>query len=257
MTEHPAVTSRTHLVIIPSYNTGPALLETLIEVRRAWSPVWLVIDGSTDGSANAAERLAQDEEFRVLRLPRNGGKGAAVFSGIQEAAKLGFTHALTIDADGQHPADHIPRFMAASVSSPGSLVLGNPLFGPEAPVARVKGRRLSNSLAHLQTGSPAIADCLFGMRVYPIADLLAVMASRRTMRGFDFDPEAAVRLCWRGLPCINLATPVRYRRSEDGGVSHFRYGRDNWLLTRMHVRLLAGRLGQKLQGSLRFTNTRR
>lgn len=233
--------SDSHLVLIPSYNTGERLLQTVRDALEVWSPVWVVIDGSTDDSAAPIEKLADRETgLRVLRLPENSGKGAAVLHGIQEAAAAGFTHALTMDADGQHPAEQIGRFMDTSVSEPAAFVLGVPQFGDEAPALRVNGRKVSNFWANLETLWGGIGDSLFGMRVYPIADLRAVMEPHRFARRFDFDPEVSVRLCWRRLPMRNLPCPVRYFSAEEGGVSQFRYLRDNTLLTWMHVRLMAG-----------------
>ena len=239
MSEPPAPPpSRTHLVLIPSYNTGPRLLETVRAARAQWNPVWVVIDGSTDGTGEQMLALArEDAGTRVLVQARNRGKGAAVLHGLREAAAHGYTHALTMDADGQHPADRIPAFMAASQRQPAALVLGRPVFDASAPRIRVVGRRISNWWANLETLWGGIGDSLFGMRVYPIRSLLAVMETHRWMRRFDFDVEAAVRLVWQGLEPVNLDTPVRYFRPEDGGVSHFRYGRDNLLLSWMHTRL--------------------
>ena len=228
-----------HLVLMPSYDTGPLLLDTVHAARATFAPVWVVLDGSTDGSATALAALPPDDGLRVLSLPRNAGKGAAVLHGLRAAAAAGFTHALTMDADGQHPAALIPKFIAASRAAPDAMVLGVPVFGADAPALRVGGRRISNWWAGLETLG-AIGDSLFGFRVYPIAPLLAVMARHRWMRRFDFDPEAAVRLSWAGVPAVNLPAPVRYLRADEGGVSHFRYGRDNLLLTAMHIRLVAG-----------------
>jgi hypothetical protein len=164
---------------------------------------------------------------------------------LRFAAAVGFTHALVMDADGQHPAESIVPFMAASRARPEAMVLGVPQFGPDAPALRVRGRRISNWWARLETGG-AIGDSLFGFRVYPVAPLLRIMRRSVWMRRFDFDPEAAVRLSWAGVPAINLPAPVRYLRLEEGGVSHFRYGRDNVLLTAMHVRLMIGALARAL-----------
>jgi hypothetical protein len=108
----------------------------------------------------------------------------------------------------------------------------------------VRGRRVSNWWANLETLWAGIGDSLFGFRVYPVAPLVQVMRAQRWMRRFDFDPEAAVRLCWRGVAPLNLAAPVRYLRPEEGGVSHFRYARDNALLTWMHFRLMLGLLAR-------------
>jgi glycosyltransferase involved in cell wall biosynthesis len=233
--------SPSHLVLIPSYNTGPKLFETVAEARANWNPVWIVIDGSTDGTgAELQRRTADDPGVRVLLLPENQGKGAAILAGLQAAAASGFTHALTMDADGQHEAAAIPRFMTASQKDPGAVILGVPIFDASAPRLRVVGRRVSNWWANLETLWLGIADSLCGFRVYPVGDLRAVMEKSRWMRRFDFDVEAAVRLTWRGLGLVNKPVAVRYFRPEEGGVSHFRYGRDNLLLAGMHARLMLG-----------------
>lgn len=237
--------SASHLVLIPSYNTGPILLETVRAARAAWAPVWVVLDGSTDGSRERlAPFAAADPHLRVLELPVNSGKGAAVLLGLREAAAAGFTHALTMDADGQHPAGAIPAFMAASAAAPEAMILGVPAFDASAPKLRVRGRRVSNFWANLETLWAGIGDSLYGFRVYPIAPLERIMAGTRWMRRFDFDPEAAVRLVWAGVRPINRPAPVRYLRPDEGGVSHFRYLRDNALLTWMHLRLMLGFAGR-------------
>ena len=233
--------SPTHLVLIPSYNPGPQVLETVRAARAQWTPVWVVVDGSTDGTAEQLQVLAaSDAGLRVIVLPQNRGKGAAVLAGIAEAAAAGYTHALTMDSDGQHPAELIPAFMAASQAEPGAMVLGKPVFGPEAPALRVKGRKVSNGWANLETLWMGVGDSLYGFRVYPIAPLMRIMRRNRFMRRFDFDPEAVVRLCWAGVRPLNLDAPVRYLSAEEGGVSHFKYLRDNALLTWMHARLFIG-----------------
>jgi len=233
--------SPTHVVIIPSYNPGPKVFETVRDARRYWNPVWVIVDGSTDGTAQGLQALAVDDPgLRVVHLPRNQGKGAAVLHGFQLAAAAGFTHALTMDSDGQHPADRIPTFMAASAAQPQAMVLGVPVFDASAPSLRVKGRQVSNWWANLETLWAGIGDSLFGFRVYPIGPLCQVMRRQPWMRHFDFDPEAAVRLCWAGVPPVNLPARVRYLRVDEGGISHFRYLRDNVLLTWMHTRLFIG-----------------
>lgn len=241
MTESGLRADATHLVLIPSYNPGAQVLETVRAARAQWRPVWVVVDGSTDGSDAQLQALAGgDPGLRVIVLARNQGKGAAVLEGLSQAAKAGFTHALTMDSDGQHPADAIARFMAVSRESPAAMVLGKPVFGPEAPALRVNGRKISNGWANLETLWMGIGDSLYGFRVYPIAPLLHIMRRHRFMRRFDFDPEAVVRLCWAGVRPINLDAPVRYLSRDEGGVSHFNYLRDNLLLTWMHARLLLG-----------------
>ena len=238
-------TSATHVVLIPSYDAGRALIDTVRGARASWSPVWVVIDGSTDGSERAVMQLAEgDAGVRVFVLPDNQGKGAAVLHGLVAARDAGFTHALTMDSDGQHPTDRIADFMRASIAAPGAMVLGNPIFDDKAPSIRVKGRRISNWWTRLETLSfdrtLCIGDALFGFRVYPIAPLVDIMLRSRWMRRFDFDTEAVVRLAWRGVAPINIDAAVRYLDAKEGGVSHFKYLRDNVLLTGMHLRLVLG-----------------
>lgn len=231
--------SSSHLVLIPSYNTGPQVYETVRAARAQWNPVWVVTDGSTDGTPEGLRAMAAaDPGLTVFDLPVNAGKGAAVLHGLQAAREAGFTHALTMDSDGQHPAGLIPEFMQASMRRPDAMVLGRPVFDASAPLLRVRGRRVSNWWTNLETLGAGIADSLYGFRVYPVADLIAVMRRQPWMRRFDFDTEAVVRLAWRGVRPLNVAAPVRYLSAEEGGVSHFRYGRDNLLLTWMHARLM-------------------
>jgi glycosyltransferase involved in cell wall biosynthesis len=231
--------SSTHLVLIPSFNTGPKVYETVAAARAAWNPVWVVVDGSDDGTAEGLQALqARDAGLRVWVLPRNQGKGAAVLHGLQQALRAGFTHALTMDADGQHPAARIASFMQASLARPEAMILGRPVFDASAPLLRVRGRRVSNAWTRLETLGAGVADSLYGFRVYPCAALVAVMRHQPWMRRFDFDTEAVVRLAWRGVKPLNLDAPVKYLSADEGGVSHFRYGRDNLLLTWMHIRLM-------------------
>lgn len=233
--------SHSHLVLIPSYNTGAKVLETVAEALEYWAPVWVVVDGSTDGSGEALDALAKKEEnLRVFRLARNHGKGAAVLHGFDEAEAHGFTHILCMDADGQHPANMIPEYLSLAMAMPERMVLGKPIFDDSAPRIRVNGRKISNFWVNVETLWDGIGDSLFGMRVYPVAPLVRVMENIRYARRYDFDAEIAVRLSWRGVRPVNIPTPVKYLRAEEGGVSHFKYGRDNLLLIWMHLRLFIG-----------------
>mgnify|MGYP000647938726 CR=1 FL=1 len=233
--------STTHLVLIPSYNPGIKVYETVRAARQYWAPVWVVVDGSTDGSSDELLAMAaEDSNLHVIVLATNQGKGAAVLHGLEHASAAGFTHVLTMDSDGQHPAERIPAFMLESAKQSDAMILGEPVFDTSAPSLRVKGRQVSNWWANLETLWAGIGDSLFGFRVYPIEPLKQVMRGQRWMRHFDFDPEAVVRLCWHGVRPVNLPAEVRYFRVEEGGVSHFRYLRDNILLTWMHTRLFLG-----------------
>jgi glycosyltransferase involved in cell wall biosynthesis len=237
--------SQTHLVIIPSYNTGAKLLETVKQAQSCWQPVWVVLDGSTDGSAAAlAEMPGLENGLRVFSLERNSGKGAAVLHALLAAEHGDFTHALVLDADGQHSAADISRFMEASQKNPAAMILGVPQFAADAPASRRHGRRVGNWWANLETFWGGIKDSLFGFRVYPISESVRILQGTRGARRFDFDTELAVRLFWAGVPPINFATPVTYFKPAEGGSSHFHYLRDNWLLIQRHTLLVLEMLPQ-------------
>lgn len=236
--------STSHLILIPSYNTGVKLESTVRSALAQWSPVWVVVDGSNDGSDQCLNSLQLEfpDALHVIRLANNQGKGEAVLVGVEEALAAGYTHVLTMDSDGQHATASIPDFMNASRQNPRALILGKPVFDASAPCERLLGRMIANTLANTITFGGNIGDCLFGFRVYPTRDLVDVMLSTVWARRFDFDPEVAVRLVWHGLPVLNLPTPCQYFKPSEGGVSHFNYLRDNVLLTGMYFRLVIGAL---------------
>lgn len=236
-----APVSTTHLLLIPSYNSGPIVLEVVKEALCYWRPVWVVVDGSDDGTERLLDQLAaQEPHLTILHHARNRGKGSAILTGVVSALEKGFTHILTMDADGQHPAAAIPAFMADSASYPQAMIFGDPVFDASAPPVRVNGHKIANFWTHLETLDTSIRDALFGFRIYPLQPLKKVMQATRYARRFDFEPEVAVRLLWVGVPVINRPVAVRYLSSEEGGVSHFNYLRDNLLLTWMYTRLFFG-----------------
>lgn len=231
------------LILVPTYNTGRILPHTVADLLARWPDLWIVVDGSRDGSAGLLAPLAAGHRgLRVLTLPENRGKGAALLHGVETAAAEGFTHVLTVDADGQHPADLVPHFLELAARHPQAALMGRPVFGPEAPQVRVQGRKLSNFMTHVETLAWGIPDSLFGMRLYPVDAFLRAFRSTRWGRRFDYDAELAVRLAWQGVPMLAVPVPVRYLTTAEGGVSQFRYLRDNALLTWMHARLLTGAL---------------
>ena len=224
-------------VVIPSYNSGPLLERTVREVLAVWSPVIVVDDGSTDGSAESVVRLASTESgLHVLTQPHNTGKGAAVLAAFSYAADRGLTHAAVFDADGQHKAADIPKLMEVSKQDPLALVMGEPQFGDDAPLSHVIGHSIANFFARLETLRAGLGDSLFGLRVYPMLATIKTLRRRRGGRRFDFDTQAAVRLAWLGVPTINVPASVSYPKKDR--VRHFRYLRDNILLARVHLCLL-------------------
>lgn len=246
----------THLVLLPSYNSGEMLARVAARVAELGLPVWIVIDASTDGSAAKLDPLlAQYPGMRRIGLEKNSGKGGAVLAGMRAAQIEGFTHALVMDADGQHSVEAVAPFLERSRREPGAMILGVPIFGADAPAERVKGRRVGNWWANLATLWGGIDDSLFGFRVYPIRESVEIMESIRTARRFDFDTELAVRLYWRGVRPVNIPVPVRYPAREAGGVTHFHYLRDNLLLVATHIRLFFGML-VRLPRLLRMRHTR-
>jgi glycosyltransferase involved in cell wall biosynthesis len=180
-----------------------------------------------------------DASVRLLRLPENQGKGAAVMAGFAAAASAGFSHALQIDADGQHDPMDVPRFVAAAHADPQSLVCGRPVFDASIPRYRFYFRYLTHAMVWLNTLSFDIPDSMCGLRVYPLPVVLPVLAAESAGQRMDFDTEVLVRLYWRNTRMQWLPTRVRYPLD---GVSHFRMVRDNWLMTRMHTRLFFGML---------------
>ncbi len=241
-----------HVVVMPTYNTGPRLPAVVAEALRYWQPVIVVVDGSTDGSEQGLREIARRESgLSVVTLPRNSGKGAAVLAGLRAAQARGFTHALVMDADGQHPAAYLAEFMAVSRQQPDAMILGRPIFGPEVPLERLHFRKLSVGMVRLELLGAGVDDPLFGFRVYPIAPLLAALGSRSSGRRYDFDTEVVVRLAWSGVRPINVAAPVRYFSRAEGGVSHFHYLRDNLLLIWMHTRLVLELIFWRWPGLLR------
>lgn len=227
------------LVIIPSYNTGPILLQTVLQALEQPYPVWVVVDGSTDGSDKYLRDHTQGAtQLKIIQLPQNCGKGAALYAAAKQALEENYTHALTMDSDGQHPAENIPHFLKTAEDHPHSLIMGKPIFGKDAPLARLYGRKLSLFWTDLETLWSGLGDTLFGFRVYPLSLFIKAMEQTSFARGFDFDPEVAVRLFWLGATPLNIPAKCCYVSKTEGGVSHFHYVRDNLKLICLHFRLI-------------------
>ncbi len=223
-------------ILIPTFN-NPDTIRRVVEAARLLVPDVLVVDdGSAEAGRSAVASLALEKLAHVVHREKNGGKGAAVKTGFAQAQRLGFTHALQVDADGQHNLDDIPAFLAAARAQPDALVLGCPLFDASAPTGRKVGRLITIFWTTLETGGRTIVDPMCGFRVYPVASALA--ASAGTGDRMDFDIEIAVRMVWAGAPTINLPTKVRYLRADEGGVSHFHLFWDNVRISWMHTRLV-------------------
>ncbi len=229
----------THLLLIPSYNTGRILKEVVLDALKQWQPVWLVIDGSNDKSFSELLRNQDNYDgLKVLVRNENYGKGSTVLWAAEQANKEGYTHVMLMDADGQHPSKEIKNFMQLSMEHPTHMIMGNPIFGKEAPLARILGRKLTLFWTDIETLWTGMGDTLFGFRVYPLKPLLIAFSKTNWARRFDFDPEIAVRIKWEGVHVIQKEVPVKYLSKVNGGVSHFNYIRDNLSLTYLHFRLI-------------------
>jgi glycosyltransferase involved in cell wall biosynthesis len=221
-------------VVIPTYENPETIERVVTEAQRYVADVIVVDDGSGPEAQIALQRLESRPDVDVVHRSENGGKGAAVKTGLARALERGFTHALQVDADGQHTLDDAPRMLEAAANNPAALVLGQPIFDDTAPKGRLWGRRISIFWVTLETLSRKIGDPMCGFRIYPVEAAVAAGARGNRM---DFDPEIAVRMVWQGLEVINVPTQVRYVSAEEGGVSHFRMVRDNLAMAWMHSRL--------------------
>lgn len=230
------------VAVIPVYNHGDAVGAVVRAIRGHGLPVLLVDDGSEPGCAAVLDALAQaDEGVQLCRLAVNQGKGGAVMAGLRAAAAQGWTHALQIDADGQHDTADVPKFAAAAAAEPGHFICGCPIYDASVPKARLYGRYATHVWVWINTLSMAVRDSMCGFRVYPLGRVVPLIDSVHIGRRMDFDVEVAVRLVWRGVPVRNLATRVRY---PVGGLSHFRALQDNLLISWMHTRLFFGMLSR-------------
>jgi len=228
------------IAVIPVYNHGDAVGAVVRAIRGHGLPVLLVDDGSEPGCAAVLDALAQaDEGVQLCRLAANQGKGGAVMAGLRAASAQGWTHALQIDADGQHDTADVPKFAAAAAAEPGHFICGCPIYDASVPKARLYGRYATHVWVWINTLSTAVRDSMCGFRVYPLDRVVPLIDSVHIGRRMDFDVEIAVRLVWRGVPVRNLPTRVRY---PTDGVSHFRALQDNLLISWMHTRLFFGML---------------
>lgn len=231
------------VVLIPTYNTGEKVHAVVAEVRTAGYPLIIVADGSTDGTTERLRKLAgTDDGMTVLAHERNQGKGAALLTGAREALRLGYTHVLAFDADGQHPVAAVGDYLAAMRSDPHAWVAGYPVFDAQAPWERVFFRKLALFWTRVVARQPELKDAMFGMRVYPAGALVDCLESTSLGRRYDVECVLAIRLSRAGHPVINVATLVRYFQAGEGGVSHYHYLRDNVRLGLVFLALMPGAL---------------
>ncbi|WP_301099374.1 glycosyltransferase family 2 protein [Otariodibacter sp.] len=233
------------IVIIPHYNHSNTIGSVVKRLRKLNLPVLIVDDGSEDKHKVVLAELVKQDDINVMYRQQNGGKGTAVKVGLLEAFKQGFTHALQVDADGQHCIEDAELMLTKSEQSPTSLICANPIYSNDAPKARLYGRKITNFWIAINTLSLDIPDGMCGFRIYPLQQVIPIVEEEKIGNYMDFDTEILVKIHWRNIPMVWIDTPVKY---ELGGVSHFRGWKDNWLISKMHARLFFGMLFRLLSG---------
>ncbi len=233
-----------YCILIPHYRHDKELARYLPGLAGTGLPALVVDDGSGPDTLSRLRKLVSIHPWvSLIQRERNGGKGAATIDGLKTLARNGYTHAISIDADGQHDLADVARVHAASQRHPHSVYSGRPVFGDDVPQVRLQGRKITNLLAQIEAGSREIEDAMCGFRLYPIATILPLCASIGARHRMEFDTEILVRAAWAGLPLRFFPTRVIY---PQGGRSHFRMVRDNARLSRMHATLLVHRLVRRL-----------
>jgi len=228
-------------IIIPVYNHEHAIPQVISRLKKYSIPCLLVNDGSSAACSKVLEDLARQEPgwLTLLNRAENGGKGAAVIDGFNTAIQLGYTHAIQIDADGQHNIDDLPRFLEAGRLNPDAMILGKPVFDESVPKHRLYGRYLTTLCIVINTLSLAIADGMCGFRLYPLAAVDKLISTTPIGQRMNYDIDIVVRLYWQGVEAINIPTAVHYPYD---GVSHFRLWHDNVMISKTHVKLFFGML---------------
>ena len=232
--------SQQYCFVIPNYNHAQVIERTVYDLQAYDLPIILVDDGSDTKTQQVLEDI--DNKFANVSLHRrtqNGGKGAAVHNGLQLAQHMGFTHALQVDADGQHNLEDINTLLAESCAYPEALISGQPIYDDSISKGRYYGRFITHFWVYIETLSFAIKDSMCGFRVYPLAAYLRLTDKVRLGARMDYDIEVMVRLFWQGTPLRFIPTKVHY---PQGGVSHFNVWKDNWLISKMHSKLFFGML---------------
>ncbi|WP_369789873.1 glycosyltransferase [Rouxiella sp. WC2420] len=239
-------------ILIPCFNHGGTMSAVLANIEPFNFPCIVVDDGSDSKTATELDRLtAQYSWVTLLRMAQNRGKGAAVMRGMSEAARMGFSHALQVDADGQHQLSDIPKLLKQAEEFPEFLISGKPLYDDSVPKSRLYGRYVTHFWVWIETLSFSLQDSMCGFRVYPLRPALALMQQHTIGERMDFDTEIMVRLYWQGTRSRFIPTQVIY---PPDGLSHFDALKDNLRISWMHTRLFLGML-PRIPKLLRLRNS--
>ncbi|OUS72235.1 glycosyl transferase [Pseudoalteromonas sp. A601] len=226
--------------VIPNYNHHLVIRNTIADLVSFNLPIILVDDGSNQQTQTVLEDV--EREFALVTLVRrtkNGGKGAAVQTGLAHAHQAGWSHAIQVDADGQHDLNDVEQLIARSKFAPTALISGQPVYDESISKGRYYGRFITHFWVYIETLSFKIKDTMCGFRVYPLAAYAQLINNTRLGNKMDFDIEVMVKLYWQGIPVEFIKTKVLY---PENGVSHFNVWEDNVLISKMHTRLFFGML---------------
>ena len=239
-----------YCIVIPNYNHTLVIEKLIASLVEYKLPVIMVNDGSDTDSAAFMQMLADKYSFLTLvNHSHNQGKGAAVHTGLKYANSMGFTHAIQVDADGQHDITDINKLVVLSQAQPQQLISGRPIYNESVPKHRYYARYLTHVWVWIETLSFDIKDTMCGFRVYPLTETLALLAKHDSIGQYmSFDTEIIVRLYWDGVETTFMPTKVNY---PENGVSHFRVWEDNLAISWMHTRLVFGMLKRLPQLLLR------
>jgi glycosyltransferase involved in cell wall biosynthesis len=234
-------------LILPVYNHELPLVGIVERLDAFGLACFLIDDGSAEPCARVIRELAERFPWiETIRLERNGGKGGAIKLALAAAERGGYTHALQIDADGQHDTADIPKFLEQARDHPQATIVGQPIFDASIPRHRFYFRYLTHVWVWINTLSFSIRDALCGYRVYPVAATARLIRESTLGNHMEFEVEILVKLYWRGVAVLPLPTRVIY---PEDGISHFRLFEDNVLLSLMQARLFLGML-RRLPGWL-------
>ena len=229
-----------YCIVIPHFRHLRPLSAMLPKLARFGLDVFVIDDASGEAVSRPLQaEIAKYPNIRLIQRTENGGKGAAMMTGLRSAADHGHSHAISLDADGQHDPDAIPELLERSQAQPDSLFSGCPVFGEDIPAARLYGRMLTNYLVQFVTASRMVPDAMCGLRVYPLAHVLPLCDAIGYRTRMEFDVEILVRACWAGLDVQTMDTAVTYPQD---GESHFNLIADNARLVAMHALLIMGGL---------------
>ncbi|WP_150467959.1 glycosyltransferase family 2 protein [Francisella sp. SYW-9] len=226
-------------IVIPIYNHGKQLPNTIENISKYNLPIILIDDGNQDNTKEVIKKIANEFKNIILTesFDKNQGKGVAVSYGTKLAFEMGYTHMLQIDADGQHNSNDIPKFIQAMKDNPQALISGMPIYDDSIPKSRLHGRKITNFWVAIETLSFNLKESMCGFRIYPLQAYIKLMKKRAFSVKMDFDIDVIVRMYWLGLPIIYINTKVIYPQD---GYSNFRMFKDNVRISWTHTKLVTG-----------------